>query len=84
MSGTTIKLVSEFVELVDVCGRCGGFVDVCDRCGGVLMVELLTPEVRDCCAENKGVELGLRGVVSIELGGVVEIGEVRLVESDLI
>lgn len=56
----------------------------CDRCGRVVMVELLTPQVGDCCEENKGVELGLRGVVMVGLGAVVEVSEVRLVASDLV
>lgn len=59
-------------------------MDVGNRCGGVVMVELLTPEVRDCCAGNKGVELGLRGIVMIGLGAVVEDSEVGLVASDLV
>ena len=59
-------------------------MDVGDRCGGVVMVELLTPEVRDCCAGNKGVEPGLRRVVMMGLGAVVEDSEVALVASDLV
>ena len=59
-------------------------MDVCDRYRGVVMVELLTPQVGDSCEENKGVKLGLKGVVMVGLGMVVEVSEVRLVASDLV